>query len=165
MDTVLDLGQDSIHNLTLISSQSHWWHFRALGISMNSYPISFFKIYLFIYLAVPDLRCGMRDLGPWPGIEPGPPALRAQSLNCWTTREVPDPISVNLRKIMYLSVVHSYLGQWQQVIWGQHMVSIYSHIAGSSLSWGFLSLWTDLIRSGNWVKGQEYPLPSFYPEI
>ena len=31
----------------------------------------------------------MRDLVPWPGIEPKPPALGAQSLTHWTTREVP----------------------------------------------------------------------------
>ena len=30
------------------------------------------------------------DLVPWPGIEPGPPALGAQSLTHWTTREVPE---------------------------------------------------------------------------
>ena len=32
---------------------------------------------------------GMWDLVPWPGIEPGLPALGMQSLNHWTTREVP----------------------------------------------------------------------------
>ena len=31
----------------------------------------------------------MWDLVPWPGIEPGPPAVGAWSLNHWTTREVP----------------------------------------------------------------------------
>ena len=31
--------------------------------------------YLFIYLAVPGLKCGMRDLVPWPGIEPEAPCL------------------------------------------------------------------------------------------
>ena len=61
-------------------------------------------IYLFIYLAVPGLSCGtrdlrcrlqdllvaacMQDLALWSGIEPGPPALGVQSLNHWTTREV-----------------------------------------------------------------------------
>ena len=56
---------------------------------------SFLK-YLFIYLAAPGLSCSMQtlscsiwDLVPWPGIEPGPPALGAWSLNRWTTREVP----------------------------------------------------------------------------
>ena len=48
-----------------------------------------FKNILFIYLAPQDLSCGMQDLVPQPGIEPGPPALGAQSLSHWTTREVP----------------------------------------------------------------------------
>ena len=34
---------------------------------------------LFIYLAAPGLICSMWDLVPLPGIEPGPPALGAQS--------------------------------------------------------------------------------------
>ena len=34
----------------------------------------------------------MWDLVPWPGIEPGPPALGAQSLNHWATREVLPPL-------------------------------------------------------------------------
>ena len=38
------------------------------------------------------LGCGMWDLVPWPGIEPGPPALGVQSLTHWTTREVPESI-------------------------------------------------------------------------
>ena len=43
------------------------------------------------------LRCGTRalsfsvqDLVPRPGIEPGLPAFGGQSLNHWTTREVPE---------------------------------------------------------------------------
>ena len=32
---------------------------------------------------------GMWDLSPRPGIEPTSPALEVQSLNHWTTREVP----------------------------------------------------------------------------
>ena len=35
------------------------------------------------------LHCGMKDLVPWPGIEPRPPALRTWSLCYWTTRKVP----------------------------------------------------------------------------
>ena len=48
-----------------------------------------------IYLAAPGfsgctqtLSCGTRDLVPWPGIEPRPPALKAPSLSPRTTREV-----------------------------------------------------------------------------
>ena len=35
------------------------------------------------------LSWGLWDLVPWPGMEPRPPALGAQSLSHWTTREVP----------------------------------------------------------------------------
>ena len=58
---------------------------------------------LFIYLAALGLSCSMWDLAPWPGIEPGPPALGAQSLSHWTTREV--PISSFLRNLH--TVLHS----------------------------------------------------------
>ena len=48
----------------------------------------FFKDILFIYLLWP-LRAASRILVPRPGIEPGSPAVEAQSLTQWTTREVP----------------------------------------------------------------------------
>ena len=41
---------------------------------------------LFSFLA---MLCSMWILLPQPGIEPTPPALEVQSLNHWTTREVP----------------------------------------------------------------------------
>ena len=37
-----------------------------------------------MYLSVPGLSCSIWDLFPQPGIEPGPPALGAQSPNHWT---------------------------------------------------------------------------------
>ena len=43
----------------------------------------------YIYLAALGLSFGTQDLVPWSGIEPRFPALRAQSLSHWTTREVP----------------------------------------------------------------------------
>ena len=63
-----------------------------------------------IYLAVPGLGCamwtlsdGMQHLVPWPGIEPRPPALGAQSLSHWATREVPHPT------LLSLGLFHRYL--------------------------------------------------------
>ena len=63
-----------------------------------------FNIYLFIWLhrvfvatcgifvvACGIFSCSMWDLVPSLEIKPGPPALGAQSLNRWTTREVPKP--------------------------------------------------------------------------
>ena len=41
--------------------------------------------------------CGM--LVPQPGVEPAPPAVEAQSLNHWTTREVP-PQGVFVDKLL-----------------------------------------------------------------
>ena len=54
---------------------------------------------MFIYLVaqVYLFGCGMWDLVPWPGIEPGSPALGAQSLSHWTTREVPGLLSFFFR--------------------------------------------------------------------
>ena len=40
-------------------------------------------------LDVAGLSCSMWGLVPRPGIEPRPPALEAQTLRCWTTREGP----------------------------------------------------------------------------
>ena len=48
----------------------------------------FLKLFSFMYLAAPGLSCSMWDLVPWPGTEPGPPALGVWSLSHWTTREV-----------------------------------------------------------------------------
>ena len=44
--------------------------------------------FIFIYLTVQGLSCGMWDLASRPGIKPGPSALGAQSLRHWTTRGV-----------------------------------------------------------------------------
>ena len=49
----------------------------------------FLIVIYFIYLAVPGLSGSMWDLVPRLVIKPSPPALGAQSLSHWTTREVP----------------------------------------------------------------------------
>ena len=60
------------------------------GISRGTESKLFYiYIYLFIYSVVLTLSCGMFDLVPQTGIEPIPLALGSQSLNHWTTREVP----------------------------------------------------------------------------
>ena len=38
------------------------------------------------------LSCGVHDLVPWPRIEPGRPALGAQSLSHWASRKFPEPV-------------------------------------------------------------------------
>ena len=77
----------------------------SIGISGKGHRegfFFFFNIYLFVWIhqilvaTSKIFTCGMQtlsysmwDLVPWPGIEPGSPALGAQSLSHWTTREVP----------------------------------------------------------------------------
>ena len=53
---------------------------------LSSWNGVLFYLFLLIYLLLAK-PCGRWDL-PLPGIEPRPPALGAQSLNHWTTREV-----------------------------------------------------------------------------
>ena len=66
----------------------------------------FFKIYFWPHHAA----CGI--LAPCPGIEPAPSALEAQSLNHWTTREVP---------LLSLSVVFpSHIAFNKLVKWKSH---------------------------------------------
>ena len=54
-----------------------------MHITSSSY---FFKL---IHFGCTKSYCSMWDLVPWPGIEPGPPALRTQSLSDWAIKEVP----------------------------------------------------------------------------
>ena len=46
------------------------------------------KIYLFVYLAAPDLSYSMQDLFPDQELDPGPQHLEVCGLSHWTTREV-----------------------------------------------------------------------------
>ena len=54
---------------------------------------------LYFYLAVLGLSCSIWDLVLCPGIKPRPPALGAQSLSHWTTREVPTLSRKHIRPI------------------------------------------------------------------
>ena len=74
---------------------------------MFSLPIIIFKI--FIYFAALGLSCGMWDLVLGPGIEPWPPALGAQSLSWWTTREVLKIIFKTISHIIWQNYSHPHL--------------------------------------------------------
>ena len=47
------------------------------------------------------LSCGMWDLLPWRGIEPGPPGLGVWILSHWTTRELPRGNNFNCSEYLY----------------------------------------------------------------
>ena len=61
-----------------------------LTFAVGDGNMRFFFKYLF-YLDMHGPHCSMQDLVPWPGIEPGLPALEARSLSHWTTRKVLRP--------------------------------------------------------------------------
>ena len=54
------------------------------------------NIYLFVYLGALGFSCGMWDLVPWPGIEPGPLALGVWRLSVCATMEAPECIFITL---------------------------------------------------------------------
>ena len=58
-----------------------------LSISLQLSFVSICLLFFFFFFWRHHIACGI--LVPQPGIEPAPPALEAQSLNHWTTREVP----------------------------------------------------------------------------
>ena len=76
---------------------------------LTLWPLPFLN-YLFIWLcwvlvaACRTFSCSMWDLVPWPGIKLGPPALGAQSLSHWTTREV--STSTILRNLLKPQFAH-----------------------------------------------------------
>ena len=75
-------------------SRSLYIDYHSIKISLTVYPAFsrsyyFYLSFFFFFLAVPGLSCSMWDQVPWPGIEPWPPALGAQSLTLWVTREGP----------------------------------------------------------------------------
>ena len=67
------------------------WYITAIGLGVLPwfFVVVVFFFLIFIYLAALGLSCSIRDLVPRPGIEPRLPELGAQSLNYWTTSEVP----------------------------------------------------------------------------
>ena len=52
----------------------------------NQKTLFFFNIYFYLFILLHQVfSCGTWELVPWPGIEPGPPALGAWSQGHWTT--------------------------------------------------------------------------------
>ena len=83
----------------------------------NSGIFFFFNLKIF-YLASWCLSFGMWGLVPWPGIKPGPPALGAQSLSHWITREVPG--------LLQLWLVASFFLVYFSIFWFCHSPKSYT---------------------------------------
>ena len=103
------------------------------------------------------LSCGMWDLVPWPGIEPGPPALGAWNLSHWTTREVP---IISLNKLFAPFSISSSSGAFIMCILVCLLVPQHplSYLTASFKNFSFLLLWLHstalslslLILSSHW---------------
>jgi len=88
---------EELKYFSLLHLQSWTWSGKWVAHLVHFFT-AYVLIFLFIYLAVLGLSCAtwglhyhmgsfpcsMQDLVPWLRIEPWPPALGAQSLNCWT---------------------------------------------------------------------------------
>ena len=79
--------------------------------------------------------CGMWDRVPWPGVERGPPAWRAESLSHWTTREVPAHFK-NWQIFPDCSLKGLYLHQFTLSLANYHSVLVSPEVL---LSWGSLT--------------------------
>ena len=66
------------------------WVGRPLEVSGREMTWSYLRFGVFIFYIFRPCHVACRILVPRPGIEPAPPAVEAQHLNHWTTREVPD---------------------------------------------------------------------------
>ena len=74
------------------------WQFQFSGLCLFFF---FFNLAMLdLSFSTQDLSCSMWGLVPQPGIEPWPPALGAQSLNHWTTKEV---TGLYLKRIQWIN--------------------------------------------------------------
>ena len=78
------------------TSPNHLPHYTHTHTHIHAHTFSTSVRSFFVWFLATLVAC--RVLVPQPGIEPGPPAVEAQSLNPWTTREVPGKVfPMNLR--------------------------------------------------------------------
>ena len=89
--------------------------------NINSHLKKIFYLFIWLYLVLVTacgiFSCSIWDPVPWPGVEPGAPALGVQSLSPWTTREV--PIAVLIFKNHYPKTPISIIVDYRQSIFVQ----------------------------------------------
>ena len=116
--------------------------------------------------------CSMWDLVHWPSVEPGPPALEAQSLSHWTTREVPSFISYEssytFKNYYTLSIpwLSTQLSISWFLYWKDFEVSLVHHLIGPG-NQSNLFLWGDWVHSGevSWLKSTSKSMAEFEKEL
>ena len=101
---VLRTKLDQLVKVSQVPSFFFFFSIFSICLLIQTTPLIKIFFNIFIYLGVLGLSCstqdhldaacevfryGMWDLVSWPRMEPGPPALEAQTLSHWTTREVP----------------------------------------------------------------------------
>ena len=81
-------------------------HLEKCVVHSNLYLVIYLSIHPFVYLAALGLRCSMRDLVPWSGIESRPPTL-----GLWSPGKSPG--GNFLRKVYYshVTLICSYLSK------------------------------------------------------
>ena len=88
-------------------------------------------ILFFLIFGLHRAACGI--LAPWPEIEPAPPALAAQSLNHWTTREFPSVCFLlsHPRAVLFYPFLPPYLATLATcppLVWVTSFISASAHI-------------------------------------
>ena len=129
-------------------------------------------IFIFcIYLTALGLSCHIWDLVPWPGIEPGPPALGTWKLNHWILL-YGERMSQNIKASIWLTLkvaisswqqygcLHPEARQWRKALgcslhdsWTWHTREQSTFSSQSNLAWK-LSGWANMISAivGLWEK-------------
>ena len=79
--------------------KDQWWVYCITSVFWDMSMSIFYLVLSGLHSGMQTLSWGTWDVAPWPGIEPGPPALGAQSLNQWITREVPTLTSGQFLKL------------------------------------------------------------------
>ena len=107
------------------------------------------------------LSYGMWDLVPWPRIEPGPPTLGAQSLNHWTTKDVPSNCLCNQPLLVLAGFISSSIGVGREsAIMYTMKQALHGHL--SHLPWDSCILSSTPCDSLGWPFTSPYHLLGWY---
>ena len=116
--------------------------------SFPAYSCQFLSIYL---LAALGLSCDMWDLVPWSGIKLRPPALRAQGLGRWTTREAPSCFLI--KAFLNTGIRHHFHLSFEELT-PQNMWYFYME-KESAMVWMFIPGFLAFLINRNWSETRQ----------